>query len=310
MKRSPWVTVLVLIAGFGVIFLGGLFYTVRSWTHSEVRIPSSHAILRLKLEGVIMDSTRFLRQLDEYADDKKVRAIVVEINSPGGAVGPSQEIYSELKKVKAELKKPIVVVANGVMASGGYYVAVAADKILVQPGTLTGSIGVIMGFMNLEKLYDWAKVERYSLSTGKFKDSGAEYRAMREDEKQLFQELLSGVWKQFKTAVAEGRNLKPEIVNEYADGRILTGEQAVQLGFADQFGTRKDAYDLAAELAGLGKDYELFDAPKVRSWNIEWLVSDEEGAESKLAVATEKALRRIMGAEHANQPMFLMPGNW
>lgn len=116
MKRSPWVTVLVLIAGFGVIFLGGLFYTVRSWTHSEVRIPSSHAILRLKLEGVIMDSTRFLRQLDEYADDKKVRAIVVEINSPGGAVGPSQEIYSELKKVKAELKKPIVVVANGVMA--------------------------------------------------------------------------------------------------------------------------------------------------------------------------------------------------
>jgi protease-4 len=143
------------------------------------------------------------------------------------------------------------------MASGAYYSAVGADKIVVAPGAMVGSIGVIMEFANLEKLYDWAKISRFTINTGKYKDSGAEYRSMRDDEKELFQNMINEVWGQFKAAVAEGRNLKPEEVEPYADGRVFTGDFAVKNGFADEVGTVGRAYELAADLAGI-KDFGRF----------------------------------------------------
>ncbi len=255
-----------------------------------------------------MDGERFLKALKKYREDSKIKAIVVEINSPGGVVGPSQEIFSELKRTREEFKKPVVAVSAGLMASGAYYAAVGADKVVVAPGSLVGSIGVIMEFANLEKLYEWAKISRYTITTGKYKDSGAEFRQMRDDEKELFQNMINEVWQQFKTAVAEGRNLKPEEVEPYADGRVFTGAFAVDKGFADKVGTVGSAYELAAELAGI-KDYEIFEAPKERPSLFDLLAGEEDEATSLDRVA-DRVMNRTFNVNLLNQPLFLMPGHW
>jgi protease-4 len=236
-------------------------------------------------------------------------------------VGPSQEIYEEIRRVREEFHKPVVIHSSGLMASGGYYAAVAGDEIVVEPGVMMGSIGVIMQFMNLEKLYDWAKVTRYSLTTGKFKDSGAEYRAMRDDEKALFQDLLNDVWKQFKDVVAVGRDLDPKFVEQYADGRVMTGQQGVDLGFADELGTLEEAYEIAADLAGLGDDWEVFEAPKHKPSILDALPigrDDEDEAESitKLSQAVSGLgglgglSDKLLKTKLANKPLFLMPGSY
>ncbi len=284
------------------------------------KVVAKDSILRLELDGVIIDGKKFLKQLKKYREEFNVKAIVIEVNSPGGVVGPSQEIHAEILKVRKTLKKPVVVVSTGLIASGAYYAAVAADKIIVAPGTMMGSIGVIMEFLNLEKLYDWAKVSRYSINTGKYKDSGAEYRAMRPDERALFQDLVDDVYNQFKQAVVEGRNLKPDIVSEYADGRVFTGAQGVKLGFADSLGTIDDAYKMASDLAGL-EDYEIFEPPKRRPGVFEMISAQAGGggedefeghfnASRGLDGALESAIKKLLHTELANRPLFLMPGSW
>src|SRR4029077_13140783 len=146
--------------------------------------------------------------------DSDVKAIVLRLNSPGGAVAPSQEIYQAVKNYK----KPIVASMSSVAASGAYYVACGAKKVYANPGTITGSIGVIMEFANLEKLYEWAKIKRFSIKTGRFKDVGAEYREMTADERALLQNMVDDVLSQFTLAVSEGRNIPLETVKEIADG--------------------------------------------------------------------------------------------
>ncbi|MFN7728967.1 MAG: signal peptide peptidase SppA [Bdellovibrio sp.] len=313
-KKNPWLMLLVLLLVFGGFLTLIAVLTVKPFFKDRGLTMSSKSILHLKLTGVIMDGKKVLKPLIKYRDDNSIKAVVIEINSPGGVVGPSQELYEEIKRVREEYKKPVVAVSTAVMASGAYYAAVAADKILVAPGTMVGSIGVIMEFTNLEKLYDWAKVSRFSISTGKFKDSGAEYRPMREDERALFQDLINDVYEQFVAAVAEGRELKPEFVKEYADGRVFTGRKATELGFADDVGTVEDAFDLAAELSGLGDDYDVFEPPKVRPslWDLISSGDDEEAttllpwksADNKL----NEALKSVLRIELSNKPLLLMPG--
>jgi protease-4 len=222
-------------------------------------------------------------------------------------LGPSQEIYYEIKKLREESKKPIVAVSTGLLASGAYYSAVAADKIVVAPGALVGSIGVIMEFANLEKLYEWAKISRYSVTTGRYKDSGAEYRPMRDDERVLFQELANEVFGQFKAAVSEGRKMEDSVLSQYADGRVMTGASAVKLGFADEVGTLSVAFETAAKLAGLEKDkYEILEPKKERPSIFEYSFGlDDENTEAKSAVEMFKSVLRL---DLLNQPLFLMPG--
>ncbi|MFZ4405513.1 MAG: signal peptide peptidase SppA [Pseudobdellovibrionaceae bacterium] len=291
--------VLAVIVGLGFVFrwFGGPF-------SSEKKVVAANTILQLDLEGVILNGKKFLKNLDKYKDNSRVKAILVKINSPGGAVGPSQEIYLELKRVREELKKPIVCVSSGMIASGAYYAAAACDKIVVAPGALVGSIGVIMEFANLEKLYDWAKVSRYSITSGKFKDSGAEYRSMRDDEKQLFQDLITEVYGQFKDTVMKSRNLSEEVMQNYADGRVFTGAQAVKLGFADKEGIFSDAVKLTAELANLGDNYEIFEVPKKKMSIFDFGESDVEDPINSVKTWTRQLLR----AQYLNQPMYLMPG--
>lgn len=310
MTSQSWFRFFILIFVFiglaALLKVGGQGYAFRE--QGPAAVPSN-AILHLEMEGIILNGKKFLERLKDYADEPNVKAILISMNSPGGAVGPSQEISSALLRIRNERKIPIVCTTSGLMASGAYYVAVACDKIVVAPGALLGSIGVIMDFAHLGRLYDWAKIERYTITSGKYKDSGSDYRPMRDDERKLFQDMIDEVYQQFKTAVAQGRpNLKRDVLDEYTDGRVFTGARAVELGFADETGTFEDAVTRTADLAHLGEDYELFEPPKSRN---EWWMSlaggDDEDDSINGLRGTVKSLLNLHGV---NRPMFLMPGSW
>jgi protease-4 len=310
----------------GLILLIALLSGYSFWSnrhHKEERNYSKNEILHLELSGVIMNGKKFLGQLKKYQKDSTVKAIVIDINSPGGAVGPSQEIYYEILRAKQETKKPVICVSTGLMASGGYYSAVACDKIVVAPGALIGSIGVIMEFANLEKLYDWAKISRYTIKSGKFKDSGSEYRPMRDDERELFQGMINEVYDQFVTTVATGRNMKKEDVLAIADGRVLTGASAVKLHLADVEGTFEDAIRLAANTAGLGKDYRVFTPKKEHMglFDILSLAGNDDDDDDMNSIdeltkviskktSTAEVVKSIFKTQYLNQPLYLMPGYW
>ncbi len=311
--------VVVILAVVGVVSLGRTAFQSWSGSSDKHRVTlANKSILVLDLQGVIINGKQFLENLKDYREQSEVKAIFIDVNSPGGAVGPSQEIYSELKRTREEFKKPIVCYTAGMMASGGYYTSLGCDKIVVAPGALIGSIGVIMSFANLEKLYDWAKVGRYSITSGKFKDSGAEYRPMRDDEKKLFQDMIDEVYQQFKSAVREARpNIKKEVLDEYTDGRVFTGAKAVELGFADVVGTEDQALELAASLGGLKKgDYYLFEVPKKKKSIWDFGGEEEEDtinglvSKDKSVRFLENSLKKVLGAELLNQPVYLMPGVW
>ena len=317
-----WNKKTILLSVF-IIFAGLIIYNFYKRGHNEdSRSISKNEILHLEINGIIMNGKKFLHNLKKYSKEESVKAIVVEINSPGGAVGPSQEIYYELIRAKKETKKPIICVSTGLMASGGYYSALGCDQILVAPGAMIGSIGVIMEFANLEDLYSWAKIKRFTITSGKFKDSGSEYRAMRDDEKQLFQDMINEVYEQFRDTVAAARKLKVDIVSQYADGRVMTGSTAVKLGFADVEGTFEDAVRMAAQKAKLGDDYHLFKPKKEKNTFFDLLMDNDdeddlnslEGlADLKLAMKKQPIdmiIKHVFKTQYLNQPLFLMPGHW
>jgi len=200
------------------------------------------------LEGVITESLPTLEILKEYEENDRIKALLIRIDSPGGAVGPSQEIYDEIKKLR---KKGKIVIASlgSVAASGGYYIACAADKVVSAPGTLTGSIGVIMQLSNMEEFYKWIKIRPFNIKGGKFKDIGATSRKMKPEERAYLQKLIDSTHLQFQKAVAEGRGLPLEYVKTFADGRIMNGEMAHSFHLVDQLGNFRDAVDLAAKEA-------------------------------------------------------------
>ena len=252
-KPGPLAWILILSASFFFVVMVVSTIFVMSKGGSNVphrggkKVFSDDAVGVIELKGVIMDSRKFLRQFEELENDERVKAIVVRLNSPGGSVAPSQEIYQAVKKAK----KPVVASMASVAASGAFYVAMGAKKVYANAGTLTGSIGVIMEFANLEKLYDWAKIKRYVIKTGKFKDAGAEYRDMTAEERELLSTMVFDVLRQFKEAVAEGRKLPMEKVDAVADGRIFSGAQAKQAALVDELGTLDDAVHDAAKIAGI-----------------------------------------------------------
>lgn len=251
---SPLAIVLALSGIFFALFLlvaGIVFFShggVRGGRHEAAAgMFGNGSVGVLELNGVISDSKKTIRKLQNFEDESEVKAIVLRLDSPGGAVAPSQEIYQAIKNSK----KPVIASMSSVAASGAYYVACAAKKIYANPGTITGSIGVIMEFLNLSKLYDWAKVQRYSIKTGKFKDVGAEYRDMRDDEKALLQAMVDDVLTQFKQAVSDGRKIPFDQVTQIADGRIFSGSQAKKAKLVDELGSLQDAIDDAAKAGGI-----------------------------------------------------------
>ena len=203
----------------------------------------------VRIEGVITESEDIVRQIKKYREDSSIKGIVLRIDSPGGAVGPSQEIYREV--LKTTEGKKVVASMGGLAASGGYYIACAANKVFANPGTITGSIGVIMAFSNFEELMKKLGLKTTVIKSGKFKDAGSPVRELTEEEKKILQSVSDDIHGQFIEAVANGRNLKIELVKELADGRIFSGRQAKESGLIDELGTLEDAISYATKLAGI-----------------------------------------------------------
>ncbi len=253
MKKNPVLIVLLTAAVLGGIFFVVLFLTSSlssRRTAAALSVMGTDRVAMVKIEGILISSENVVEELNDYADDSSVKAIVIRIDSPGGGVVVSQEIYNAVRNAKKEGKK-IIVSMGSVAASGGYYVAAAADKIVANPGTLTGSIGVKMEFANLEKLLEKIGVKGMVVKAGEFKDIGSPYRDMTAQEKKLLQDVIDDVHNQFIKAVAEGRNLPEADVRAIADGRIFTGQQALALKLVDQMGDLADSIRLAGKLAGI-----------------------------------------------------------
>ncbi len=246
------------VAGLFVVFL---WSTVGDGGASLAVFGGRVAIV--ELEGIILEVDDLVRDLKSFRDSPSVRAVVVRINSPGGVVGPTQEVHAALLKLR-EAGKPVVASLGALAASGGYYVAVAADRIYAHPGTLTGSIGVIMQMPNVDGLLKKVGVDYVVIKAGQYKDLGNFARAMRPDERQVLQSLLDDVHGQFIDAVAAGRKLQRAQVVRFADGRIFSGAQAKRLSMVDALGSLEDAVNAAGTLAGLKVPPRVI-APRRRS---------------------------------------------
>jgi len=215
----------------------------------------------VRLSGLISDTTDLTRTLESLGTAKDVKAVVLRINSPGGAVAPSQELYDSIRRL--DEKKAVVASMGSIAASGGYYAATAARRIVASPGTITGGIGVIVQFVNAEGLFEKLGLKGYVIKSGKFKDSGSPMRKMRPDEEAILQSMVNNVNSQFIHAVAEGRAMEVSSVKKLADGRIFTGEQAKAKGLLDELGGLSDAITLAARLGGIkGKPYVIYSDEK------------------------------------------------
>jgi len=232
----------------------------------------------VEIKGVIVDGQDTVRQLRVLKKDKRIKAVVLRVDSPGGVVGPSQEISAEVRGVA--LVKKVVVSMGSVAASGGYYVSAPASLIFANPGTITGSIGVLMKFSNIEGLMGKVGMKAFTLKTGKFKDVGSPVRAMTADERQMLQGVIDSTHGQFIRAVAEGRRLPVEEVRLIADGRIFSGEQALALKLVDRIGTLQDAIDEAGRLGGIEGEPAVIRPPRKKTPAFDLLV---EGAAEQLA---------------------------
>ena len=211
--------------------------------------PSGEIAL-VRIQGMLMDSQNIVRQLSNYRHNPNVRGIVLRIDSPGGAVAPAQEIYNEIMKLKAD-HKTVYASMGTVAASGGYYIACAANYVLANPGTLTGSIAAVMAFSNIEELTDKIGVKPIIIKSGKYKDVGSPLRGMKPEERKILQSVVDDVHQQFVQAVAKGRGLPVSEVNEIADGRIMTGQQALTLKLVDEMGGLEKTIELLAKKIGV-----------------------------------------------------------
>ncbi len=221
----------------------------------------------IRVEGVILDSTHIIDEIKKYSEDSSIKAVVLRVNSPGGAVAPAQEIYKEIIKLK-KLKK-VVVSLGAIAASGGYYIACPADKIVANPGTLTGSIGVIMEIPNFSGLLKKIGVETQVIKSGKHKDIASTFKSMTPEERKILQSVLDDVHEQFITAVSDSRGIAFEEVKKLADGRIFTGKKAEELGLVDVLGNLEDAIDLAGEISGIkGEPHVVTKKKKFSLWDI------------------------------------------
>jgi protease IV len=238
-----------LITTLVVLFFLGLSGIVLTFLGKGSLFSTQEAVGVVEIKGLLTDSATTIKQLDHYRDDDNIKAIVLRINSPGGAVGPAQEILREVEKVRA--KKKIVASLGTVAASGGYYIASGANLIMANRGTTTGSIGVIMQFANLEGLIKKVGLDFFNLKAGQYKDVGSPFRAMTPEDKAYLQGLLDNIYNQFLSDVARNRKIPLARMKTLAEGRIYTGEEAKQAGLVDEFGNLQDAIDKAGRLGGI-----------------------------------------------------------
>lgn len=275
--RSNLLVWLVLGGGAFLFFIVSLL-ALAMYFSSDSGSPSLslsfNQVAVLDLEGIIFDSKDLIEQLKDYGNRSGVKAVVLRINSPGGGVAASQEMFQALKKFRTTTHKKVVVSMSSVAASGGYYVACGADKIFANPGTVTGSIGVIAEWYNYGDLLAWAKMKDVVFKSGDLKDAGNPTRPMTDQEKAYFQGLINTLHHQFVSAVAGSRNMKEELVRKLADGRVYTGQEAKNLGLVDEIGTLQDAVAAAAKMSGLSGEPKILTPIKRRPSLWDFLFGD------------------------------------
>jgi protease-4 len=256
----------VLLVFILVVFTGTFFYAYITGGDSKtLSMFAGDGVAVLQIEGAIDDSQTVLAELKRFKDMPWVKAVVVRIDSPGGAVAPTQEIFEEILRSKKQ--KPFIASMGGMATSGGYYIAAACDKIMANPGTLTGSIGVIMQLTNVEELMKKIGVRGVNVKSGPNKDIGSPFQPLSPEGREILQSLVDNVHSQFVTAVAKGRGMEEAKVRKLADGRIYSGAQAQQLGLIDQFGTLQDAIELAAKRAGIESEPAVYySRPEQERW--------------------------------------------
>jgi len=259
------------LGGAGFLFLICGFSS--SSSSSSLWEPSGDIAI-VEVKGPIYESQKVNEKLEKFRKNQSVKAVVLRIDSPGGAVGPSQEIYSEVKKLAAQ--KKVVVSMGAVAASGGYYIAAPATKILANPGSITGSIGVLMEHVEIDELLKWARINAEILKAGAMKDAGSLLRKLSPEERSYLEGILKNMHGQFLKAVSEGRNLPMEEVVKLGDGRAYTGEQALDLKLVDKLGNLEDAIQEAAQLAGIKGEPKLIKPEKPKPAWVEALMGDEE----------------------------------
>jgi protease-4 len=271
----------IVVVGF--FFLFALIAATRDDSGgSGMRFGAEHVAV-VPIEGEILDARETVDALHRYADNDSVKAIVMRINSPGGAIAPSQEIYEEIRKTRVRSGKPIIASMDSVAASGGFYIAVACDRIIANPGSITGSIGVILQWMNTKDLLAWAKVKPETITSGAMKAAGSPYSEMTDAERAYFQRIVTQLHGQFVHAVAQGRKgkLTEAEVGALADGRVFTGEEAMTLKLVDELGNLDDAVRSAAKLGGIkGEPAMLY--PKRRKGGLLDVLTDSGDASSML----------------------------
>jgi protease-4 len=252
-------TIIIIVAFLATLFVLSAFLTL---VQKDVSIKERVALIRV--EGPIIEAKSTVDELKGYVKDKSIKAIVLRVNSPGGGVVPSQEMFDEVKKAAAV--KKVVVSMGSVAASGGYYISAPASLIIANPGTITGSIGVIMEVPNFKGLFDKLGVKSEVIKSGKHKDMASVFRGIGDEERKIVQGVMDDVHDQFIRAVAEGRKMPVEQVRAIADGRIYSGNQARKVGLVDDIGDLEYAISVAAKMAGIKGEPEVISKKEKNTW--------------------------------------------
>ncbi len=294
MKKRP------VLLGFMVLGVLLCLFVISIWvlsylTSRDESFWGKDKVAILEIKGVILDPQPTIEKLIRFRKNEQVKAIILRIDSPGGGVGPAQEIYAEVKRTQKE--KKVLVSVGSVAASGGYYIACAADQIMANPGSITGSIGVIMENMNVEDLLNKIGLRANVVKSGKHKDIGSPLRPMTEEERRLLQGVLDSIHEQFIQAVAEGRKVPVDTIRPLADGRIFSGDQAKSLGLVDSLGNLEDAIALAAQLGGIKGEPEVI-YPEKKRFSILDLILEE---------TIQKTMEIIRGNVSPYHFFYLMP---
>ncbi|MDQ5985407.1 MAG: hypothetical protein CSYNP_01117 [Syntrophus sp. SKADARSKE-3] len=260
MRRHPIIFAVGLLVCIGVVFM--LFaFTISALSGKRQAFSLKEKVGVILVEGVITNAREVVQHLNDFAKDDDIRAVVVRIDSPGGGVAPSEEIYGAIESLKK--KKQVVASMGSIAASGGYLIACAANKIVANPGTVTGSISAVMHFANIEALLKKIGIQSSVIKSGKYKDLGSPAREMTAEEKQILQGLIDDIYDYLLDVIAKDRKINKEELRKVADGRIFTGRQAKKLGLVDELGDLEYALNLAGKLAGInGKPEAVYPAKK------------------------------------------------
>ena len=284
----------LLIGTVAVFFLSLFLITIRGTVSPRrgFNLRWSSAVGLIEVEGQIGGVERIVRLIDDYASRGDIKGLLVKINSPGGTIVGSDEIYRALLRARIEHDKPIVAYMGAIAASGGYYVACAADTIITHPGSLTGSIGVILQYPVLTEIMDKVGLRWETVTSGPFKDMGNPFEEPTDSHRAWFEEVIKDSYDQFLEVVRTSRKLEDEVLGMYADGRVFTGRQAVKWGFADRTGDLHDARALAGTMAGLGEDPDLVRPSRPRRLTMWDLIMGRAGVDE---IKTELGLGSLDG---------------